>query len=442
METPLRHLLTILLALCTVTTSRVAPAELKDGDVIGPSNWSEAQGLLPEEILDHYKKGEYINRIADISLPGYLSTRQPSDFQEASRTNRGLYALSPAGSIIEQRTGKQPAFIFGFPFPDIDPQDPQAGTKIVWNFFYSIWYNGNNHFLTELVMLSPRGIDRRLVTDVYTLMYDGAPEARARNNPNNLLQQVLARVVSPSDLNGTTSLTWRFRDAEKHDSLWTYIPGLRKPRQVSALNRSDGFLGSDISLDDGSFFDGKPEDFVFRLVEQRDQLVIMDPYSVRGEGEILPVDGGGWRIFWKDVPRIGADAPDWKGLPWAPVSAVLVRRPLWIVEAIPRDPNYLYGRILLRFDAETYQGSFASKYDRAGMLLMSYQASTGAYYTGDGGRTYIPAGGTTVRTSENFLYKRATVVVFPPRRRENPADYRIPLSADLFNMDALIRLGK
>jgi hypothetical protein len=126
----------------------------------------------------------------------------------------------------------------------------------------------------------------------------------------------------------------------------------------------------------------------------------------------------------------------------APVSAVLVRRPVWIVEATPRDPNYLYGRILLRFDAETYQGSFASKYDRAGTLLMSYQASTGAYYTGDGGRTYIPAGGTTVRTSENFLYRRATVVVFPPRKRENPADYRVALSPDLFNMDALIRLGK
>jgi hypothetical protein len=211
---------------------------------------------------------------------------------------------------------------------------------------------------------------------------------------------------------------------------------------VSALNRSDGFLGSDISLDDGSFFDGKPEDFTFRLIERRDQLVLMDPYSITGDTEIIPVQGGGWRILWKDVPRLGADDLSWKGLPWAPVSAVLVRRPIWIVEATPRDPNYLYGRIVLRFDAETYQGSFVTKYDRAGTPLMSYQAATGSYYSGDGGRTYIPAGGTTVRTSENFIYKRATVVLFPPRKRENPADYRIPLSADLFNMDALIRLGK
>jgi len=442
MDWALRFWVAALLTLGTCGATAATAAELKDGDVLGPSNWQDAQGLLPDEILAHYKNGEYINRIADIGLRAYRTTALPEDFQEASRANRGLYALSAAGSVVEQRTGKQPPYIMGLPFPNVDAQDPEAGTKIVWNFFYSTWYNDNNHFLTELVLLSRRGIDRRIVTDVYTLMYDGAPEARDRDNPSNLLMQVLARVVSPSDLNGTISLTWRFRDPDKHDSQWTFVPGQRKARQVSALNRSDGFLGSDICLDDGPFFDAKPEDFTFRLIERRDQLVFMDPYSITGDTEIAPVQGGGWRILWKDAPRIGSDDPSWKGLPWAPVSAVLVRRPMWIVEATPRDPNYLYGRIMLRFDAETYQGSFATKYDRAGTPLMSYQAATGSYYTGDGGRTYIPAGGTTVRTSENFLYKRATVVLFPLRNPENPADYRIPLSADLFNMDALIRLGK
>lgn len=436
------RLLTVALMLCAAAVTKSASAELKDGDILGPSNWAEAQGLLPEEILSHYRTGEYINRITDISQPGYRNTQLPPEFQEASRANRGRYALSPMGSIIDRETGKQPPFIFGLPFPEVLPDDPEAATKVVWNYFYSTWYNGNEHFLTELVMLGRGGVERRIMTDVYMLLYDGAPEARDRPNPNNLLAQTLARVVSPADLNGTTSLTWRFRDPEKHDSLWTYVPGLRRPRQVSALNRSDGFLGSDISLDEGPFFDGKPEDFTFRLVERRDQLVIMDPYSLRGEAEMVPLPGGGWRILWKDIPRIGADAPDWRGLPWAPVSAVLVRRPMWVVEATPRDPNYLYGRIVLRFDAETYQGSFASKYDRAGTLLTSYQASTGAYYTGDGGRTYIPAGGLTVRTAESLLYKRATAVLFPPRRPGNPADYRVPLSPDLFNTDALTRFGK
>ena len=292
MNTMRRLALMIALPLCLLALRKPATAELKDGDVLGPSNWADAQGLLPDEILDHYRQGDYLNPILDINKPGYLSLQLPADFQEATRANAGRYVLSDAGSIIETGTGQQPAFVFGLPFPDIDPRDPQAATKIVWNYFYSDWYSDNTHFLTELVLLSRGGVDRRLSTEVYTLMYDGAADARGRANPNNLLSQQMARVVFPTDLAGTTSLTWRYRDPDKHDSLWTYVPGLRRARQVSALNRSDGFLGSDISLDDGAFFDAKPEDFTFKLFERHDQFVLVDPFSVRGKGEVVPVAGG------------------------------------------------------------------------------------------------------------------------------------------------------
>ena len=416
--------------------------ELKDGEVLGPETWQLARGLLPEEVLGHYQRGEYINRIADLSVPGYVSIANPPDFQEASRENRGRYGVNPSNAIVDVRTGRQPAYITGLPFPEVDPKDPQAAVKVVWNYFYATWYRGDCHFRTEIVMLGREGVERRVTTDVLMRMLDGAPEARGRSNPDNLLMQTLARVVSPADLNGTVSLTWRYRDPDKHDSLWTFVPGLRRSRQVSALNRSDGFMGSDISMDDGAFFDGKPEDFTFRLLSRQDQLVLMDPYSIRGDSEIVPVAGGGWRIVWKKVPRIGADDPKWKGLPWAPVTAVLVRRPTWIVEAVPKDPQYLYGRVVLRLDAETYLGSWATKYDRAGTLMAAYEVSQGAYYTRDGGKSYVPAGGVAIQLAENFLWDRATVILFPPRNPGNPADYRVTLNPDEFGPDALIRLGR
>lgn len=418
------------------------PAAEDEGVLLGPSNWQIAEGLLPDEILQHYQRGEYLNRIVDIERPGYLDLAYPPDFRAASLANRGRYDLTEEGTIIDPETGKQPPFIMGLPFPDVDPSDPRAGVKIIWNYSYATWYSGDEYFLTELVMLNRRGVERRIRIENRTRLYDGAPEARDRANPDNLLLQRLARVVHPTDLAGTTSLTWRFRDGDKHDSQWSYVPGLRRVRQVSPLNRSDGFLGSDISLDDGPFFDGKPEDFHFRLLERREELVLIDPFSVRGDADIVPGSEGGWRIVWKDVPRIGADMPGWSGVPWAPVSAILVRRPVWIVEAIPKDPNYLYGRLVLRLDAETYRGSFVVKYDRAGAPMMSYQASQGAWYAVDGGKSYISAGGVAVRTGENYLYDRATVILFPPRNPNNPADYRVDNPADLFTIDELLRLGK
>ena len=158
MDTALRFCVAVLLTLSAVCFSPPAAVALQDGEILGPDTWEEAQGLLPEEILDHYKKGEYVNQIADIRLPGYRSTALPQDFQEASHGNRGLYGLSNGGSVVELQSGKQPPFIVGLPFPEIDPNDAQAGTKIVWNFLYSTWYNGNYHFLTNEGLLNSRAI--------------------------------------------------------------------------------------------------------------------------------------------------------------------------------------------------------------------------------------------------------------------------------------------
>lgn len=415
---------------------------LRNGEMLGVSNWQAAKELLPEEILRHYERGEYTNRILELQSLERKAPLIPPDLAEATARNRGRYTLTPTGSLVEAQTGMQPAHITGLPFDSIDSADAQAGTKIVWNYFYATWYRGDCRFLMELLMFGQRGLERRIVAEYQTRMYDGAPEIRARPNADNLVLQTLVRVVSPADLNGTLSLTWRFRDANRHDSFWTYVPGLRRPRQVSPLNRSDGFLGSDISLDDGQFFDGKPEDFTFRLLGRQEQLVLMDPHGIRGEAELFALPEGGWRILWKDLPRVGADDPTWKGLPWAPVSAVLVRRPVWVVEGVPKDPNYLHGRIIFRFDAETSLGTWASKYDRAGTLVGSYQVSQGGYYTLDGGRNYVTASGVGAQIAENLLFKRATVAVFPPRDPENPADYRLPLPADLFDPDVLVRLGR
>jgi len=429
----------ILLAVVIVLAAR-RTSGLTDGMMLDEQTWQLAEGLLPEEILAHYRDGEYRNAILDLRTSGKRSILPPPEFLESSAANRGRYRVNAEGSIVDASTGERPDFIVGFPFPEIDAASPTAGAEVVWNFFYSNWYRGNCRFLNELVMLGRGGVERRIGTEVKMLFYDGAPELRGRANPRGLQQQSLAKVVSPADLSGTISLTWRYQN-DVPDSLWTYVPGLRRARTVSPINRSDGFLGSDITLDDGPFFDAKPERFTFRLLGQERQLVLMDPFGIRDETEIVPVAGGGWRVVWKDVPRIGADDPTWTGVPWAPVSAVLVERPVWIVEAVPDDPNYLFGRIVLRFDAETFRGTWSSKYDRAGVLIGSYQVSNGAYAQAPDG-SWIPGGGVTVQTAESFLYDRATVVLFPPRDPANPADFRIPLAATEFDADVLVRLGR
>ena len=239
---------------------RAAESGLKPGDVLGKDNWKLADGLLPPEILKHYEKGEYINRIIDWPV-GH--TKRDQEFLDATERNKGRYNVDDHGTIIDKASGKQPPYIIGFPFPDVDSKDPNAGIKVLWNNYYEGYYLGNIHSNTELNWVNPTGIDRRSVQDVNFLYYDGQAERYRLPNPNNYIAQFLATAQTPADLQGTAALTWRYRDADKRDSNWAFVPALRRVRAVSPSNRSDGFLGSDMSQDDGPFFDpdagGRPE---------------------------------------------------------------------------------------------------------------------------------------------------------------------------------------
>src|SRR3990172_9519062 len=106
---------------------------------------------------------------------------------------------------------------------------------------------------------------------------------------------------------------------DTRDSVWAFIPALRRVRAVSPANRSDGYLGSDISGDDGFAFDGKPQDFTWKLIGQRDGLRVVDPNTVAGPIKIDAVPGGGWSTLTDlNPPTTGFRTPGWTGVSWAP----------------------------------------------------------------------------------------------------------------------------
>ncbi len=413
---------------------------LRPGDILNQGNWRKAEGLLPAEILKHYERGEYANPIVDwpTGIQGW-----GVDFRKGTEVNRGRFAVDERGTIIDKTTGRQPPDIIGFPFPDIDPTDPQAAIKILWNYFYQWWYSGNSHHVTRLGWVDRRGLEREAVQEVYFLYYDAQPRNLApETNPNRLLMQFLATSVSPADLYGTTALDWRYRDAEMRDSVWAYVPALRRVRAVSPANRSDGFLGSDMSQDDGPFFDGKPEDFSWRFVGEAEMLRFVDPYSLKREVDFLPLPGGGWRLKRKEDPVAGYQISGWKGLPWAPVSLALAKRTHWIIEATPRDRYYLYGKILLAIDKETFDGSWNRKFTWQGELAVSFFNSRTLNLSPDG-NNYFSSNPVAVLIAENMKLDRATIAGQPPQGVKEPFyDFRVPLQPDFFSYQTLLRFGK
>lgn len=418
-----------------------APAgALAPGDVLDRSTWEQARELLPPELLEHYRQGEYANPVLDWP-DGAMSW--DDEFLAETHANGERLTVDARGSIVERATGRQPSSVYGFPFPAIDAGDPQAAVKILWNHYYGFWSQGNNRTVTMLNFVDRRSLEREITQDVHIAYYDAQPSwRRPPVNPDNLLTQMLATTVSPADLQGTTALSWRYRDAEKRDALWAYVPVLRRVRQVTQSSRSDGFLGSDLSQDDGPFFDGKAEAFEWSLVGEREALRYGDPYSLKREVEVRRLPGGGWRIVQASEPMVGYQKPGWEGVAWAPVSMGLSRRRCWVIEGVPRDKYYLFGKIQLFIDRENYQGVYSRKYDWRGELVNVYLVN-GLLNVSPDGRDHFRAFRTTYQGVENLKLGRATVAgPAPAGWPDAPTDYVVPLEPALFDHESLTRFGK
>jgi hypothetical protein len=415
----------------------VAPG-LKVGDTLDQSNWQGAKDLMPAEVLKHYEKGEYKNPIVDYPLG---NARWEKSFLEATEKNAGQLDVDDAGTIVFKGTGQQPEYLYGIPFPNIDANDPKAAVKVAWNQFLAYWSGGSSFNVALVSMLQPRSIDREIHADGYFMFYDGQSEKYRGPNPLNLQSQFLGVVIFPSDLKGTASLTWRYRDPGKRDSVWAYVPALRRVRAVSPANRSDGYLGSDISGDDGFFFDGKPQDFEWKMVGKRDALRVVDPASVKGNVPVQPAPGGGWITLTNDNPPMaGYQDSNWPGVAWAPISAGLAKRPVWVVEATPKDKYYLYGKIQLWIDAETWDGAWNIKYSWQGEVVHSYQTMARVNQpAGDG--EFVFASTQVWACAENFKMNRATLGGMRPSPQA-PFYRRSPIDTNVFDSQALARYGK
>ncbi len=135
--------------LCTPAARGVEP-----GVVLGTESWQQARGLLPAEFLEAYRRGDLRHEVRDFDVE---EIGDDPIFQAALERNRGRYALPPDGTVIERSSGNVPNYVYGWPFPDIDPNDPQAAVKIVWNYSVSTGSGADDAHLSSRTCSGWRG---------------------------------------------------------------------------------------------------------------------------------------------------------------------------------------------------------------------------------------------------------------------------------------------
>ncbi len=270
-----------------------ARADVAPGQYLSSENAQQAEGLLPPELLKHFQQGKMKMAVKEFP-PGVYALDK--DIIAAGEKNIGRFMVNQEGTLVEKATGKVPEYNFGLPFAKIDPTSPTAASEVLWNYFYAYWGEGNNIglFILDWVNASSKSPERSITTKPYTKLIEGNPVRE--DNPLQLSMMARNMIEAPADVNGTQTLSWRFKDPHKQDNNWAYVPALRRVREVSPVNRADGVMGSDMTQDDGfNGFDAKPETFTFKIIGEGSAYHMFYPGSFDGTFKFEANPGGGYR---------------------------------------------------------------------------------------------------------------------------------------------------
>ena len=336
------------------------------GKTYDRTNYEEIQDLLIPPLLNWVKKGEFI-------LPtGKLEFEWKMDdaYLQASLKNEDRYDVDKGGFLVEKKTGKKPEFYYGYPFPKIDSKDPKAAEKIMENNAALRFHWGAISFSTRFMWINLKGHERQVITGDDYLYFQNRYRGPIESH-DNLLQMVRSDFLEPFDLRGVVSICWTYNDA-REDTILTYIPMRRTIRRISGLPRSNSFLGSDLCSDDVHLWSGKNTSMTWKLIGQKTILV---PFTSSKKIDVKEnLDGSIDKVTF--TVKKGFQVQGWQGASWAPIDLIWAPRPVWIIEAVPKDSSYNYGKQIFYTDQEVSINYFKEIYDKSGKywktVLTSY----------------------------------------------------------------------
>ncbi len=120
---------------------------------------------------------------------------------------------------------------------------------------------------------------------------------------------------APPEVKNSAFLNWSYKDVDRDDDQWLYLPQLRKIRRISASDKGKSFMGTDFTYDD-----------------MGDRQVDEDIHAVLRE-------------------------------------EVYKEKECYVLESKPKDPAYIYSRRLRWVDKEEFVVYFEEFYDRHDRLL-------------------------------------------------------------------------
>jgi hypothetical protein len=330
--------------------------------ILDSNNWQLGKDLLPDAVLERVKRGDYSYRVVPVD-PERFKQNYSQRFWDASTANAGKYDVdAQTCGLKEVATGDIPQFYFGYPFPRIERDDPQAGCKMAWNFTAANQMGNGQGATFTINGIDSSGEFRRLKLWAHFNVYLGR-SAGPIPNPDRLRTALLNNLIEPRDADGVAGLSRSINDWTSQDEVWFYVPAMRRVRRVNAATRSDPIAGLDIFADDANCYGGKVEYYKWMLVGEGAVLApVLSPEPLP-QRQVSPTR---WEVA---LPyfRAAYETPGAPGAPWQIVENLsMVPRPVWIIEGRSEDPYYNFGKVIMYMDKDLYRIYWKLVHNRAG----------------------------------------------------------------------------
>jgi hypothetical protein len=328
----------------------VAGPSFKEGDVITFDKLESIRKYLPPEFWAN--RDFFFYEGMKLQIGPFYRDYSPADaYKAATKRFAGQPRIGPDNSL-ENYTAGQP-----FPMDEIDCEnDPQAGTKIMWDFdyqwegdgtdtqyYYSYWDRGEQLPLyyegtSKTVKLSHR-VEPQYLDENDGDIFRGEKRKFAFG----------IEVSAPFDARGINVMTYRYKSSDKprseakNDDTWVYVPTLRRVRRISTAQRTDAVSGTDFTFDDLRSFAGIVPQYEWTCLGEMD---ILGPMNTKVKA--YPYD--------KDH-NFGP-----YGLSFADDRWEL--RHVWKVRFVPKNSDHPYHHKDIYIDKQTLNALYSFAYDR------------------------------------------------------------------------------
>ncbi|MET0284348.1 MAG: DUF1329 domain-containing protein [Polyangiales bacterium] len=310
------------------------------GTVITKANVDQVKGLLAPGLEKLVRKYELKLTITD-----YAPVHPSLAYIKATNDNLGKAKVWDVGK--DYRKPGWTGIAAGLPFPK-----PKDGLQVAYNFLNT--YTGDDaDRLYDVTWVSAKsGVETTEYWHWMTMKTVNRTDIDPRPGIDQFASErtrsaSLTFALEPYDKQGFGALYFSSLDPVDLTG-HVYVPAMRRVLRQSFGTRGDSWNATDFLFEDVGGYLGAAEWMNWKLVGQKTML--------------LPLNSGA--KLTKDVKSV-IDLDKWPH--WNP-KVNWQARPVYVLEATPKIPDYPYSKMLLLVDAETYTVVYKEALDKKGEL--------------------------------------------------------------------------